>query len=239
MPIAIYLAANAGRSVRARLGRGDVDRHSICPRDARPRGPSLPDPPAGLHAHRRGRRRHRLADRHRGRLLRRTSRRSALRSRSGSSRCSSLSERAGVRHGIVYARSGSLVGRTFTSGVDPVVVGLAIGLLTLRHPAARTDLERASDLFRDLSRTADARARAFRRHRPDHRDLTERAAAAALPSLDELRDRAAVRPRQRRDCINGGFFRAPSPGRSRSGSCSATSSASRSGSSAPHGSSPG
>jgi Na+/H+ antiporter NhaA len=36
----------------------------------------------------------------------------------------------------------------FKSGVDPLVVGLVIGLLTYAHPAARSDLERASELFR-------------------------------------------------------------------------------------------
>ena len=36
------------------------------------------------------------------------------------------------------------------SGVDPVVVGLAMGLLTYASPAGREDLERASDRFRDF-----------------------------------------------------------------------------------------
>jgi hypothetical protein len=36
------------------------------------------------------------------------------------------------------------------SGVDPVVVGLVMGLLTFAYPAARVDLERASDLFRNF-----------------------------------------------------------------------------------------
>jgi Na+/H+ antiporter NhaA len=36
----------------------------------------------------------------------------------------------------------------FKSGVDPVVVGLVMGLLTYAHPAARSDLERASETFR-------------------------------------------------------------------------------------------
>ena len=36
------------------------------------------------------------------------------------------------------------------SGVDPVVAGLVLGLLTFAYPAARTDLERASDLFRSF-----------------------------------------------------------------------------------------
>ena len=34
------------------------------------------------------------------------------------------------------------------SGIDPIVVGLAMGLLTIAYPAAREDLERATDLFR-------------------------------------------------------------------------------------------
>ncbi len=34
------------------------------------------------------------------------------------------------------------------SGVDPVVVGLVLGLAIFASPAARVDLERASDLFR-------------------------------------------------------------------------------------------
>jgi Na+/H+ antiporter 1 len=34
------------------------------------------------------------------------------------------------------------------SGVDPIVIGLAMGLLTFAAPAARGDLERASELFR-------------------------------------------------------------------------------------------
>ncbi len=38
----------------------------------------------------------------------------------------------------------------FESGVDPVVVGLIAGLLTFAYPAARGDLERASDLFRSF-----------------------------------------------------------------------------------------
>jgi Na+/H+ antiporter NhaA len=36
------------------------------------------------------------------------------------------------------------------SGVDPIVVGLAVGLTTYAAPAARPDLERATDLFRDF-----------------------------------------------------------------------------------------
>ena len=38
----------------------------------------------------------------------------------------------------------------FESGVDPVVLGLAVGLITWAHPAGRSELERATDLFRSF-----------------------------------------------------------------------------------------
>ena len=60
-----------------------------------------------------------------------------------------LVRRAGVRYGIVYALLGTAAWvAVLRSGVDPVVVGLVIGLLTYAYPAARSDLERATDLFR-------------------------------------------------------------------------------------------
>ena len=56
---------------------------------------------------------------------------------------------ANVRFGPVYFLLGAAAWVAFfKSGVDPVVVGLFMGLLTYAHPAARSDLERASDLFR-------------------------------------------------------------------------------------------
>ncbi|WP_406373138.1 Na+/H+ antiporter NhaA [Streptomyces sp. NBC_01550] len=55
---------------------------------------------------------------------------------------------AGVRHGWTYLLMGVATWvALLKSGVDPVVVGLAMGLLTYAYPAARSDLERASDLF--------------------------------------------------------------------------------------------
>ena len=55
----------------------------------------------------------------------------------------------GVRRGIVYAALGASVWvALLESGVEPVVVGLAMGLLTYAYPAARSDLERATELFR-------------------------------------------------------------------------------------------
>ena len=57
--------------------------------------------------------------------------------------------RAGVRHGLFYLALGATTWvAMFKSGINPVVVGLAMGLLTYAYPAARSDLERASDLFR-------------------------------------------------------------------------------------------
>ena len=52
----------------------------------------------------------------------------------------------------------------FESGVDPVVLGLAVGLVTWAYPAGRGELERATDLFRsfreqptpELARSASA-----------------------------------------------------------------------------------
>ncbi|WP_377268078.1 Na+/H+ antiporter NhaA [Peterkaempfera sp. SMS 1(5)a] len=57
----------------------------------------------------------------------------------------------GVRHGAVYALLGALTWLAMLeSGVDPVVVGLTMGLLTYAYPAARSDLEHASRLFRSF-----------------------------------------------------------------------------------------
>jgi Na+/H+ antiporter NhaA/protein-disulfide isomerase len=56
---------------------------------------------------------------------------------------------AGVRRGVACALLGTAAWIALSkSGVDPIVIGLAIGLTTYAAPAARPDLERASDLFR-------------------------------------------------------------------------------------------
>ncbi len=55
----------------------------------------------------------------------------------------------GVRQGLPYAVLGAAMWvAVFKSGIDPVIVGLVMGLLTYAYPAARVDLERATDLFR-------------------------------------------------------------------------------------------
>ncbi len=55
----------------------------------------------------------------------------------------------GVRSGPVYALLGGAAWvAMYFSGVEPIVVGLAMGLLTYAYPATRSDLERASEVFR-------------------------------------------------------------------------------------------
>ncbi|OEU88239.1 sodium:proton antiporter [Streptomyces abyssalis] len=70
---------------------------------------------------------------------------------------------ANVTSGFVYALLGSVMWvAMLESGVDPIVTGLVLGLLTYAYPASRGDLERASGLFRlfreqptgELARTA-------------------------------------------------------------------------------------
>ncbi len=59
--------------------------------------------------------------------------------------------RTGIRAGVIYFLLGVAAWAcVLKSGVDPVVAGLVMGLLTYARPAARTDLERASDLFRSF-----------------------------------------------------------------------------------------
>ena len=56
-----------------------------------------------------------------------------------------------VHRGLVYAVLGAATWLALLeSGVEPVVVGLAMGLLAYAYPAARSDLERAGDRFREF-----------------------------------------------------------------------------------------
>jgi Na+/H+ antiporter NhaA/predicted DsbA family dithiol-disulfide isomerase len=73
-----------------------------------------------------------------------------------------------VSRGVFYGALGIVAWYELSrSGVDPIVIGLALGLLTYARPAARVDLERASDLFRlfreqptpELARSAGAGVR--------------------------------------------------------------------------------
>jgi Na+/H+ antiporter NhaA len=54
-----------------------------------------------------------------------------------------------IQRGLPYALLGiAMWVAMVTSGVDPLVVGLLMGLLTYAYPAARIDLERATEQFR-------------------------------------------------------------------------------------------
>jgi Na+/H+ antiporter NhaA len=67
-----------------------------------------------------------------------------------------------IRSGPVYPVLGVAAWVAFfASGVDPVTVGLVMGLLALAYPAARTDLEQASEAFRSFREqpTADLATR--------------------------------------------------------------------------------
>ena len=74
----------------------------------------------------------------------------------------------GIRFGLPYAVLGVAAWLAVeSSGIDPIVVGLVLGLLVYASPAARGDLERATDLFRafreqptpELARTAQSGVR--------------------------------------------------------------------------------
>lgn len=57
----------------------------------------------------------------------------------------------GVRRAPVYFAVGvALWVAVHESGIDPVIVGLVMGLLAYAYPAARIDLDRAAQLFRDF-----------------------------------------------------------------------------------------
>ena len=56
---------------------------------------------------------------------------------------------AGVRRAAVYAVFGAALWvAVLKSGIDPVIVGLVMGLLAYAYPAMRLDLDRATELFR-------------------------------------------------------------------------------------------
>jgi len=79
-----------------------------------------------------------------------------------------VARQQGVRNGAAYLLLGVAAWIAFfESGVDPVVVGLVMGLLAVAYPVARSDLERAYESFRlfreqpvpELAREARERVR--------------------------------------------------------------------------------
>jgi Na+/H+ antiporter NhaA len=60
-----------------------------------------------------------------------------------------VSRALGIRRGVLYLALGAAIWvALLKSGVEPVVVGLAMGLLVYAYPAARSELERATERFR-------------------------------------------------------------------------------------------
>ena len=86
----------------------------------------------------------------------------------------------------------------FKSGIDPVIAGLAAGLATSAFSPARRGSRARDGADALVSRAADARARALGAAGRAFGDLAERTPAVRPASMDELRDRAAVRAGQRR-----------------------------------------
>ncbi len=187
-----------GRPGRARLGRGDVDRHGVRARRARAADAAGGDQDARLPALPRGGRRpvrpardrDRLQHRHlvhgarrRGRVLRRPA-------------------RAALCVGVAPARGGA--GRRRPLGRD-VRVGHRP---RRRRPRRRSGDERLPAVARGprarhraralVPRAADPGAGALGPAGSPVGDLTQRAPAVRAASVDELRDRAAVRARERR-----------------------------------------
>ena len=55
----------------------------------------------------------------------------------------------GIRRGVLYLALGAAIWvALLKSGVEPVIVGLAMGLLVYAYPAGRSELERATERFR-------------------------------------------------------------------------------------------
>jgi Na+/H+ antiporter NhaA len=62
-----------------------------------------------------------------------------------------LARASGVRVGLVYLLLGAAAWvALLESGVEPVVIGLAMGLLAYAYPAPRSSLERATERFREF-----------------------------------------------------------------------------------------
>ena len=127
---------------------------------------------------------------------------------------------AGIRFGLLYAllARGPLGGAPEV-GRRPGAGRARDGPDDVRVPGVALRPRAGERPLPALPRAADAGARALGPGRAPVRDLAQRAAAAGLPSLDELRDRAPVRTRERR---HPAFGRVPGTrvhvARSRSGS---------------------
>ena len=85
----------------------------------------------------------------------------------------------------------------YESGIDPLVAGLAAGLVTTAYPPGREDLERVTELTRSFrEQPTPELARSAQLGVASAISANERFQYRAAP-VDQLRDRAAVRARER------------------------------------------
>ena len=202
LPIAIFLAFNAGGAGREGLGRGDVDRHRV--RARRPRARRA----------RTGRASACRCSRSRSSTTssRSSSSRSPTPSTSSSARCS-IGGRAvrgpGRRAAADPAPAcscadGGAASRPaiwvalHASGIDPLISGLAVGLLVSAYQPVREDLEQVVERVRSFREQPTPELARSAQRGVASRDLAERAHPVRAAPVDELRDRAAVRAGQHR-----------------------------------------
>ena len=123
----------------------------------------------------------------------------ALARRRSSSSCSCCA-RSRCTAASVYAALGAAMWlAVYESGVEPVIVGLVMGLLTYAYPATRLDLERATKLFRSFrEQPTPELARTARQSLETSISPNERLQHLWHP-WTSYADRAALRARERRD----------------------------------------
>ena len=219
----IYLAVNHGRPGGARLGHGDVHRHRVRPGRAGPGRPRRARPGARLPAHRSRRRRPGRARRHRRGLQRAR----CTRCRWSSACCLLAFEAAAA---VPRIRFGALLpaDRAWPPGSP--------GLRVRPRPGRRRPGHRPAGLrpypppARTWSRPPACSGCSASSPRPSWPGRRPRACTprcrpttrlqAALPPLDQLRHRPAVRAGQRRHrASTAASWPTPTPRRSRSASC--------------------
>ena len=148
--VVIYLAFNAGRSSAGGWGIAMSTDTAFALGLLALVGPRFPDRLRAFMLDGRRRQRHPRARRHRHRLHEQLNA-SALIAAFGLFGAVLVARAVGVRVGLVYFALGVAIWvALLESGVEPVVVGLAMGLLAYAYPAARSELERTTERFREF-----------------------------------------------------------------------------------------
>ncbi len=188
-----------GASDRARLGHRDVDGHGVRARRPRAGRPQLPGPAPRVPAHR-----HRRGRRHSARGDRDLLQRGRLDPGAADGPRDLRGDRPDPRRLHPAVRRLPAAGRGHVGGAGVVRRGAGgrrpgHGPAHLRAPRRPHRPGTRDGGLPPLPRTAHTRIRALGPDPGGLGDLAERAAATAVPPVDELRDRPAVRTRQRRD----------------------------------------